>query len=90
MEDSKEYELAQIQKKISLTSIIETPGVAMVGLGLYGKFGANGDAFHPLLNDMDIVNGMLVVGGIIMVWGAARVMSLLKEQRRLCPDVGKA
>lgn len=83
MEDRKEYELAQIQKKISLTSVIETPGVAMVGLGLYGKFGANGNAFHPLLNDMEIINGMLVVGGVIMVWGFVRVMSLLKEQRRL-------
>ena len=47
MEESKEYELAQIQKKISLTSVIETPGVAMFGLGLYGKFGAKGNAFHP-------------------------------------------
>ena len=83
MEDRKEYELAQIQKKISLTSVIETPGVAMVGLGLYGKFGAKGNAFHPLLNDVEIVNGMLLVGGVIMVWGFVGIMSLLKEQRRL-------
>lgn len=83
MEESKEYELAQIQKKISLTSVIETPGVVMFGLGLYGKFGAKGNAFHPLLNDVEIVNGMLLVGGVIMVWGFVRIMSLLKEQRRL-------
>ena len=73
----------EIKKEIIKVSIIDTPGSIMVGLGLYGKFGAEGNAFHPLLNDQTIVNGLLIIGGAIMIWGVIKITSLSRESAKL-------
>lgn len=78
-----EEKIKELDKEIRKVGLIESPGSIMVGLGLYGKFAANGDAFHPLLNNMTIIDSMLVVGGLIMIWGTYKIISLSKEKMKL-------
>ncbi len=78
-----EARVKKIERDIVITGIIDAPGSILVGLGLYAKFAANGDAFHPLLNNQDVVNLMLAVGGAILIWGAVRSVSLVIEKGRL-------
>lgn len=74
-----EERIAELQRKIVKVSMLESPGSIMAGLGFYGKFGANGNAFHPLLNDPAVVNALLVVGVAIMILGASKIISLKRE-----------
>ena len=48
---NKEQRLKEIDREIVKVGIIDAPGTILVGLGLYGKFAARGEAFHPLLNE---------------------------------------
>ena len=73
----------EIDKKIVMVSLIDMPGSILVGLGLYAKFAANGNAFHPLLNNESTVNIMLAVGGAIMLWGAYQAIKLAREKAGL-------
>jgi len=78
-----EAELNNIKKKIIKTQIIGAPGLILLGLGLYGMFGANGNAFHPLLNDKSIVNSLLIVGVAIELWQLYVIIPLFKKQAKL-------
>ncbi len=80
---SQEEKIKEIEKRIALIGVIDAPGAVLVGLGLYAKFEANGNAFHPLLNDMDIVHAMLGIGTAIMIWGLYRIVNLSNEKSRL-------
>jgi len=71
-----------IQKKITLVALAETPGFILVGLGIYAKFATNGDAFHPLLNDPDVVNIMLGVGIGIMAVCAFTILRLSAKRSK--------
>jgi hypothetical protein len=73
----------EIQKEIRNIAIMDFPASILVGLGLYGKFGSSGNAFHPLLNDQNVVNGMLIIAAAIMIWGSIKIISLLKERAQL-------
>jgi len=79
-----------IQKKITLVALAETPGFILVGLGGYAKFVANGNAFHPLLNDPSIVNIMLGVGISIMAICALTILKLAKKRTKLLQDSNSA
>ena len=83
MISNNEAELNDIKKKIVKTQIIGAPGAILLGLGLYGIFGANGDAFHPLLNDKSIVNSLLIVGVAIELWQLYVLIPLFKKQSKL-------
>jgi hypothetical protein len=79
----KEQRIKEIDKQIAKVGIIDAPGSIMVGLGLYAKFIANGDAFLPILNDQSFVNMILVFGAAIMIWGAYRTFTLVRERARI-------
>ncbi len=83
-----EAELKSIKKKIVKTQIIGAPGAIFIGLGLYGIFGANGNAFHPLLNDKSIVNSLLIVGVAIELWQIYIIIPLFKKQAKLVREKG--
>jgi len=83
MDSSKTTTVEEIQKKITTIAIIDMPASVMIGLGLYGKFAANGDAFHPLLNDVVIVNSLLTSGGLIMSLCAYKLVSLIIQKNNL-------
>ena len=78
-----EIELKNIRKKIIMTQLIGAPGAIFIGLALYAIFGANGDAFHPLLNDESIVNSLLIVGVAIELWQFYIIVPLFKKQAKL-------
>ena len=79
----KEQRIKEIDKQIAKVGIIDTPGAIMVGLGVYAKFIAEGDAFLPILNDQFFVNMILVLGAAIMIWGAYKTFTLARERARL-------
>ena len=83
MHHGKEQELKQIQKKLVLVNLIDAPGAILAGLGLYGVFGADGDAFIDLLNDRGIAYGAIIVGGMIMLWSILKMFPLLKRKAEL-------
>ena len=78
-----EQRIKEIQKEIVKVSVLESPGAILLGLGLYGKFAAQGDAFLPILNSETVVHVLLGLGVAIMLWGATRIMSLVREMARL-------
>jgi fumarate reductase subunit C len=79
MENDTEEKIAKLQKKIVVTSIYEAPGAVLLGLGVYAKFAANGNAFISILNNQTVVNTMLIIGIAIMLWGATTVFGLLRQ-----------
>lgn len=78
---SKEEEQKYIQKKMLAASLLGAPGTILLGLGLYGKFDANGEAFVSVLNNPAYVNGFIVLGGVIMIWEFVVVFRLAKRIR---------
>lgn len=84
-----EDRLNDIKKELIKVQIFEAPGTILFGLGLYGKFAANGNAFHPFLNDPANINTLLVLGVAIMAWGGYRFFSLLRERADLQKQLGQ-
>lgn len=80
---NKDEELRQIQRKLLITSIIDAPGAILMGLGLYGVFGADGNAFLDILNNQDIAFGAIAVGGAIMAWALVKMAFLLKRRAEI-------
>ena len=76
-----------IQKKITLIALAETPGFILVGLSGYAKFAADGNAFHPLLNDPSTVNLILGVGIGIMAVCAISILKLTKKRSKLLKEL---
>jgi len=72
-----------LKRDLIKTQLIEFPGFVLVGLGLYGKFGAKGNAFLPILNDQSVVNIMLAIGAVTMVWGAYKTMKISSKINKL-------
>jgi len=73
-----------VDKDLIKVAIMDIPGVVMVGLGLYGKFAAKGDAFHPFLNNKNNVHIVLVIGAAIMMFSAYKYITLIVERSKLC------
>jgi len=85
-ETQKAQQLKEITQKMIKIQVMGSIGSILVGLALYGIFGAQGDAFHPLLNNMDVVYSMLVTGGVIMLWEVIVFISLVKKRNTLMKD----
>ncbi len=83
MNSELEQRRKDIDKKIAMVALADMPGSILVGLGLYAKFAANGNAFHPLLNNESTVDSMLALGGAIMLWGAYQVIKLARKKANL-------
>ncbi len=83
MHTDREKEAKDLERKLLWVTIIDTPGAILVGLALYGKFGANGNAFHPLLNNDTVLAAMFAVGGAIMAWGSWQVITIARRRAKL-------
>ncbi|WP_127474905.1 hypothetical protein [Sulfurivermis fontis] len=83
MQPDREKEAKDIERKLLWVSVIDTPGAILVGLALYGKFAADGNAFHPLLNNDSVLAAMFAVGGAIMAWGVWQVIALSRRRAKL-------
>ena len=86
MSRRNDQQLAAIKREIIKTQVFGIPAALLLGLGLYGLFAASGDAFHPLLNNRNIVYSMLIAGVILEVLQIYRLIPLLKEQARIVSD----
>ena len=80
---NKDEELRQIQRKLLITSIIDTPGAILMVLGLYGVFGTGGNTFLDVLKNQNIAYGAIAVGGAIMAWALVRMVLLLKRRAEI-------
>lgn len=83
MDKARKRRLAEIKKGIVMNQVIAAPAAVLLGLGLYGVFAANGNAFHSLLNNQTVVYGMLIVGAILEGVQMMRLIPLLREQARV-------
>ena len=84
-----EGELKQVKKRIIMLQLVGAPGAILLGLGLYGMFGANGNAFHPLLNNKNVVAGLVILGIAIEIWQFVVLIPLVKKQIRLINERDK-
>lgn len=84
----KEEQLKDVTKQITVLSVVNMPGQVALGLGLYGYFAVNGDAFHPLLNNPDVVMGLLVFGIASSAITAIKSFSLFRQKKKLEQDLG--
>lgn len=78
--DTRDHpELKSIQRKMVRSQIISAPAMILIGLALYGLFGANGQAFHPLLDDVPTLYVMLAVGVVIELWQLSVFLPLARK-----------
>jgi hypothetical protein len=80
---NKNRDLKGVRANILKIQLLNAPASILIGLSLYGIFAAKGDAFHPLLNDMNIVYTMLAVGVVIEIVTLIKLLPLFKLQREL-------
>jgi len=85
-EAERAQQLKEISQKMIKVQVMGAIGPILFGLALYAIFGANGDAFHPLLNNMDVVYSMLITGGAIMLWEFVVFIGLAKKRASLEKD----
>ncbi|MDR4515965.1 MAG: hypothetical protein MRK00_00985 [Nitrosomonas sp.] len=88
MNTRKEKELVEIKKSIIKTQFVSMIAVTLIGLGVYGIFVAKGNAFHPVLNNQEILNVMLAVGIILEIRHIFQLIPLLKRHAELKRGVG--
>ncbi|MCB1983850.1 MAG: hypothetical protein H6936_09645 [Burkholderiales bacterium] len=88
MNTRKENELVEIKKSIIKTQFVSMIAVTLIGLGVYGIFVAKGNAFHPVLNNQEILNAMLVVGIILEIRHIFQLIPLLKRYAAFKRGVG--
>ena len=82
MKNNEEDVALSMQKKIQKIKIITMPGSVALGLGAYAKFVANGDAFHPLLNNQSFALGLIIFGLISTFWGAYEVKKITSVRQQ--------
>jgi len=83
----RKQQLKAISRRIFKIQVIGALGNILVGLAIYGIWGAQGNAFLPILNNLDVVYSMLVIGIFIMIWQYANYFPLIRERDKLSePD----
>lgn len=88
MQLDKEQKLKNIAKYINRIKIIGSTGPILIGLAVYGIWGADGNAFHPLLNDTDVTYSMLGIGVAVVIWEFVKLIPLFKLRVRLASKDG--
>ena len=78
--DSKRSE-REFQRKLKNMKFITVPASLALGLGMYGVFGANGNAFTPLLNDRNVCYFLLVGGATFQLAGLIYFILLMKNKK---------
>lgn len=83
MRNPGEPSASDITRKMIQVQLVGVPATIMVGLALYGIFGANGNAFWAPLNDTRVTYNMLGIGAILMAWETVQVVKLARLKRDL-------
>ena len=87
-EAERAQQLKEVKVRLVKVQMFGAIGWILVGFAMYGIWGAQGDAFHPLLNDSNVVYGMLTVGIVIMVVEMVVYIPLLKKRIELTKSKG--
>lgn len=82
----KEQQLKEVNQRLIKIQIIGALGNILVGLALYGIWGAQGDAFLPILNNMTVAYSMMVIGIMILVWQFSNYFPLIKKKIALTKE----
>lgn len=82
MDNNEKTKERSMQRELQKLQAMTTPGYMALGLGLYGKFAAHGNAFHPLLNNENVVLVLLGIGVFTVFWGGYRVMKITKAHKQ--------
>jgi len=78
-----DQQIKEIDQKILVARLVDTPGTVIFLLAIYAKFYTNGDAFVAVLNNAKVVNSMFVLGVVLMVWGGLKIFKLRREKNRI-------
>jgi len=78
-----DQQIKEIDQKILVARLVDTPGTIIFLLAIYAKFYTNGDAFLAVLNSTQVVNSMFVVGAVLMAWGGVKIFKLRRERNRI-------
>lgn len=78
-----ENRIKEIDKRLRALFIADMPGLILVGIWLYVKFGSRGDSFLPFHANELFLSVMLGTGLLIMGWCGFETMKLNREKERL-------
>jgi|GEM_PF-684674 len=76
-------EIKNLEKEINRLNMVDIPGMVLLGLGLYGVFGAKGDAFIAALNNQAVAYGTIAIGLAVVGHTLWRLIPLLLRHARL-------
>ena len=84
----KNNDLKIVEKEIVKVQLIALPGIVLLGLGWYGiEHGLSGNAFHPLLNDKNIIYSCVGIGIFAMIWEIKSLFPLWKKRSKIKNDL---
>ena len=69
----------KLRAMLAMTKVLETLGTLLFALAVYAKFGADGEPFHPMLDDELNVLGLFIVGGSLVVCRAIGKIKINKQ-----------
>lgn len=71
-----------IQRQLIKYQLFSTPAVIMIGLALYGLFGAQDGAFPSILNHEDVAYSLLTAGIALEAWVMLKTIPLIRHRKR--------
>jgi len=71
--------LTALRSGIVKIQLVGAVAAVCIGLAIYGLFVAKGNAFHPLLNNSELLSTLLVVGIFLEIWHLSKLIPLLKR-----------
>lgn len=71
-----------VKSRMVRLAILDSVACVLFGLGAYGKFIANGKAFHPLLNDSTVTTALLVLGALGMAYCGMKLITMVTERKK--------
>ena len=78
-----ERELEALNKRMVFLQVVDAPGMILIGLGLFGKFGGNPAGLHPMLANANVTTVMITAGGVIAGWCLIELIKTLRRRAEL-------
>tara|TARA_R110001592_G_scaffold19513_2_gene79889 strand:+ start:220 stop:495 length:276 start_codon:yes stop_codon:yes gene_type:complete len=78
-----EERMTEINSEIIKITLLSALSNITIGLSIYAKFVADGEAFLPVLNNESVVNSMLILGIPVWIWVGYKLVTLHSEKATL-------
>ncbi len=82
-----EEKIAEIQRKFVRLSIVEAPGLIMIGLWVHAKYGPKDKLLHPLLSNETVVDALILFGGLIVILSIIQSVKLAIRRAKLTKEI---